>query len=225
MFRRILGLNFLVLLSLGVRAADAGECVISGPPYRLQSDTVEWQMNIASGQSCIRGIRFSDVVNPAITIISPPKFGQVTLLGPAFSYAAKSDFRGQDFFTVGVSGAINRASGTSTIRVLVSIGDELPASPALAVPQASSRAAGAAPGLITPAIPSIDNDAALPAGDASLPPCPKWDWSTGSPPPMRPPFDRSKLYCPPPPFNPRKSAHRLHLSPITKHIVASACQN
>jgi hypothetical protein len=28
------------------------------------------------------------------------------------------------------------------------------------------------------------------------------DWSKGAPPPMRPPFDRSKLHCPPPPFKP-----------------------
>ena len=200
MFGRILGLGFLVFMSLGVRAVYAGECVISGPPYRLQSDTVEWRMNIASGQSCIRGVRFNNVVNPAIKIISPPKFGQVTLLGPAFSYAAKSDFRGDDSFTVGVSGAINRASGTSTIRVLVSIGGELPA-PALAAPRPRSRAAEPAPGLIAPAVPSIDNKVPVPAG-ASLPPCPKWDWSNGAPPPMRAPFDRAKLYCPPPPFNP-----------------------
>src|SRR3974377_1654375 len=105
MCRRILGVDsLLLLLSLGVRAACASECVISGPQYRPQSDTVEWQMNIASGQSCIRGIRFSNVINPAITIISPPKFGQLTLLRPAFSYAAKSDFRGEDFFTFGVAG-------------------------------------------------------------------------------------------------------------------------
>jgi len=201
MFGRILGLVFLVLIALGASAACAGECVISGPPYQLQSDTVEWRMNIASGQSCIRGIRYGNVANPAITIISPPQFGQVTLLGPAFSYAAKSDFRGQDSFTVKVSGASNRASGTSTIRVLVSIGDQRAASPALAAPRASNRAARPAPGLIAPPIPSLNSYVPLPAG-ASLLPCPQWDWKKGAPPPMRPPFDRSKLYCPPPPFNP-----------------------
>ncbi len=76
-------------------------------------DTVEWRINFAGGQSCIRGVRFNSGVNPKIKLISPPKFGQVTLLGPAFSYVAKSDFRGEDSFTIRVSGAINRAGGTS----------------------------------------------------------------------------------------------------------------
>ena len=46
----------------------------------------------------------------------------------------------------------------------------------------------------------VDNHLPLP-DDGSLPPCPTWDWSKG-PPPMQTPFDRSKLYCPPPPFAP-----------------------
>jgi hypothetical protein len=50
-------------------------------------------------------------------------------------------------------------------------------------------------------IPAVDNTIPLQSG-APLSDCPKWDWSNGSPPPMRPPFDRSKLYCSPPPFNP-----------------------
>ena len=200
MFRQILSFVLIVLITFGVRAACAGECIVSGPPYQLQSDTVEWQMNIASGQSCVHGVRFNNVVNPTIKIISPPKFGQVTLLGWAFSYAASSGFRSEDSFTVGVSGAIKRASGTSTIHILVSVGVG-PSAPTLAAPRPGSPAAGPALVPIAPAIPSIGEASSLPAG-ASLPPCPQWDWSNGAPPPMRRPFDRSKLYCPPPPFNP-----------------------
>ncbi len=56
-------------------------------------------------------------------------------------------------------------------------------------------------GLQAPPIPAVDNTVPLPTG--ALADCPKWDWSSGAPSPMRPPFDKSKLYCPPPPFTPR----------------------
>ena len=61
-------------------------------------------------------------------------------------------------------------------------------------PPASAKSLQVAP------MPAVDNTLPLPTG--ALPNCPKWDWSSSAPPPMRPPFDRSKLYCPPPPFNP-----------------------
>jgi hypothetical protein len=63
------------------------------------------------------------------------------------------------------------------------------------------KSAPMAPTSVQGPLPPVDNTIPLPEG-ATLPDCPKWDWSKGSPPPMRPPFDRSKLYCPPPPFNP-----------------------
>jgi len=44
--------------------------------------------------------------------------------------------------------------------------------------------------------------AEVPVPSGQLPDCPTWDWSKGAPPPMSPPFDRSKLYCPPSPFHP-----------------------
>jgi hypothetical protein len=192
---RIACLDLLVLFSLGIRAAFAGECLISGPRYQLQSDTVEWRMKIRSGQSCLHGVRFNDVAIDTINLISPPQFGQVTMPGWSFSYTAKSDFQGEDSFAVGVSGAIKRVSGTSTIRIVVSIVGT-PQTPGLAVPRNRPPAPAPARALQASPTPSVE-----PTG-ASLPPCPVWDWSSGAPPPMRPPFERSKLYCPPPPFNP-----------------------
>ena len=79
------------------REARAGGCLITGPRYQLRSDTIEWQMKTRIGQSCIRGIRFSNVANPVIKIISPPRFGELTLLGPSFSYRASAAFRDEDF--------------------------------------------------------------------------------------------------------------------------------
>jgi hypothetical protein len=78
-------------------------------------------MQIHTGQSCVRGIRFNDVSFGTINLISSPKFGQVTLLGSGFSYKTRSDFQGEDSFVIKVSGAIKKVSGTSTIHIVVTI--------------------------------------------------------------------------------------------------------
>jgi hypothetical protein len=128
-FVRTACFNLLVLLSigilfcLGIRTSDAGECNVTGPYYQLASDTVEWQLRIVSGQSCVQRIRFHAVENiTTIDLISSPQFGQVTVLDHvAFTYMAKPDFQGQDSFSLQVSGAIKKVNGTSTIRIVVSI--------------------------------------------------------------------------------------------------------
>jgi hypothetical protein len=110
----------LLLLLLGIQAASAADCVVDSHPYQLQSDTVQWQIKARIGQSCRRGVRFKLISNPVITIISPPRFGALTVQGPSFAYTAGPDFRDEDSFTLEVSGFIRRVSGTSTIRVAVS---------------------------------------------------------------------------------------------------------
>jgi hypothetical protein len=45
----------------------------------------------------------------------------VKLLGPGFSYTAKSDFEGQDSFTIQISGMLNGIRGSSDIRIIVSV--------------------------------------------------------------------------------------------------------
>jgi hypothetical protein len=40
----------------------------------------------------------------------------------SFSYTAKSDFQGQDSFTIQVSGMLNGIRGSSDIRIIVSVG-------------------------------------------------------------------------------------------------------
>jgi hypothetical protein len=181
-------------LSMNTSAAYATDCIVIGPRYQLKSDLVNWSMKIGSGQSCIRGLRFNDVAMiESLQLVSPPQIGQVALKGPSFTYSAKSGYEGEDSFTVVVSGTINRSSGSSTIRVNVFVGN-----PA-AAPSLRERSPGPIAAPKPPAaLPSMTT---LP-DNGSLPPCPTWDWSKGSPPPMRPPFDRSKLYCPPPPFKP-----------------------
>jgi len=93
-----------------------------GSQYQLKSDTVDWTMQTSSGQSCIRGLRDNRVTIDTAKLISPPQSGQVKLLGPGSSYTAKSDFEGQDSFTIQVSGMLNGRRGNSNIRIIVSVG-------------------------------------------------------------------------------------------------------
>lgn len=115
----MLRLVFL-LLSLGMQIANAGECHFRGPQYELQSDTVEWEMKSRVGQSCIRGIRYKLVANPVIKIVTPPRFGSLTLQGPSFSYTTGANFQQEDSFTIEIFGSIGGMSGTSIINVLIS---------------------------------------------------------------------------------------------------------
>jgi Bacterial Ig-like domain/RTX calcium-binding nonapeptide repeat (4 copies) len=117
--RRIACILPLVCLSPAGSALSANGCMLSGARYALASDTVNWSLTIGGGHSCIRGFRFNKAVVSKTILISPPQHGQVKLLGPGFSYTPNSDFQGKDFFTVEISGSINRVYGTSTIRISV----------------------------------------------------------------------------------------------------------
>jgi len=112
-------LNFLLH---GPAAAFERSCLISGPRYELATDTVEWSMKIARGQSCTRGLRFSNVAIEHVKLVSSPQSGRVTLQGPGFAYTARSDFQGQDSFEILVWGIVNRIHGSSTIHVTVLVG-------------------------------------------------------------------------------------------------------
>jgi hypothetical protein len=122
------GATLLALLLVFVRPALGDACVLTmGSQYLLRSDTVDWTMQTSSGQSCIRGLRHARVTIDSAKLISPAQSGQVKLLGPGFSYTAKSDFEGQGSFTIQVSGMLNGIRGSSDIRIIVSVGPkELP---------------------------------------------------------------------------------------------------
>jgi hypothetical protein len=47
---------------------------------------------IGSGKSCVRGLRMNDVVLERVSLIVPPKSGNVQLIGPGFRYTANPDF-------------------------------------------------------------------------------------------------------------------------------------
>ena len=196
-FHNVFFVVLIAVLSLSTPAVCATECVVSGPRYRLISDAVNWSMKIGSGQSCIRGLQFNNVVFESLKLVSPPKNGQIALRGPSFIYSAKPEYEGEDFFTLEVSGTINKSRGRSTIHFIVSVGGPGSA----AIPRDRSPGPIAAPDTLMPPT-AVENYVPSPPVDGTMPPCPIWDWSKGSPPPMRPPFNRSKLYCPPSPFRP-----------------------
>jgi hypothetical protein len=174
--------------------AIAETCVINSPRYRLTSDSVDWSIAIGSNRICYGGIRLNTVIIDNVKLISLPRFGQITLLGPGFLYKANPNFDGRDSFTIIVSGTINRTRGSSTIHfVVTAVGAQAPIHP----PSPASHPEHTEPGS---GAPSSASPAVLPTG--SPPPCPTWDWSKGAPPPMRRPFDRTKLVCPPAPFAP-----------------------
>ena len=121
-FHNVFFVVLIAVLSLSTPAVCATECVVSGPRYRLISDAVNWSMKIGSGQSCIRGLQFNNVVFESLKLVSPPKNGQIALRGPSFIYSAKPEYEGEDFFTLEVSGTINKSRGRSTIHFIVSVG-------------------------------------------------------------------------------------------------------
>jgi hypothetical protein len=105
--------------------AFADSCLFSdAPPFQLSSDAVEWTMQIASGTTCIRGLKVGSTNIKDVKLIVPPQSGKVDIKGPSFSYTAKADFRGRDEFAVQVSGTMVRIAGVSDIKVTVSVVDK-----------------------------------------------------------------------------------------------------
>jgi hypothetical protein len=120
-----LGIIFSVTMLFLAAPAFADSCLFSvAPPFRLSSDTVEWTMQIASGRTCTRGLNLGPTKITAVKLVAPPQAGKVGIEGPSFSYVAKTDFQGQDDFTVQVSGTMVRIAGVSHIRVTVSVVDK-----------------------------------------------------------------------------------------------------
>ena len=100
---------------------SAQTCVSQAPHYLLTSDTVDWSVQVASGRSCLRGLRFGNVVLQKVRRTAPPKSGNEQLVGPAFRYTANPGFHGEDSFSVEVLGFAGKVRGSSTIHVAVSV--------------------------------------------------------------------------------------------------------
>ena len=149
----------LSVFFLGILSTFADACVLNGPRYQLASDTVRWSLKLNGGETCIRGVRFNNVVLDKLAVVSAPQTGHVTLQGPGFSYKAATDFQGSDFFSLTVSGATNKVPGSSTIEVEVSVirADELRRFPTMISPSSQSQ-------------PSPPSPAGSPTSSPPLPP-------------------------------------------------------
>ena len=110
-----------IVAMLGVRPSFAQPCAVQIQTYQLNLDNVDWPMTVGDGRSCTGGFRVRNVTLESVRLVLPPEHGQVRLQGPGFTYRAQPGFRGQDSFTVVVSGSLKKAAGTSTIRVLISV--------------------------------------------------------------------------------------------------------
>jgi hypothetical protein len=127
----------LSVIVLAVLTTFADACVLNGPRYQLASDTVRWSLELTDGETCIRGVRFNNVVVNKLMVVSLPHSGHITLRGTGFSYEAARDFQGRDFFSLMVSGATNKVPGSSTIEVEVSVTSAMAGSSASSAPQPS----------------------------------------------------------------------------------------
>jgi len=120
-----LGISSLATLLLFAMPALADSCIFSAaPPFQLSSDAVDWTMQIGSGTSCTRGLKFGPINISEVKLVAPPQSGQVAIKGPSFSYTAKAGFQGQDEFTFQVSGTMVRMAGVSDVKVTVSVVDK-----------------------------------------------------------------------------------------------------
>ena len=106
---------------VGVHSAKAGDCVPAGPPAKLDFESVDWTIVIASGQTCLRGLRSGAMILESVAVSAPAKFGEATVQGYGFSYRAPRDFKGEDSFSVTMSGTNRGIRGNSIIRVQVSV--------------------------------------------------------------------------------------------------------
>jgi len=110
-----------VLSLIGFRPSLAQPCYGQTPIYQFSSDSVDWSIKVGSGRSCSAGFRIRSTVLESIKLVVAPEHGQVTLQGPGFTYKADSGFKGEDSFAVLVSGTLEGAPGSSTIRITVSV--------------------------------------------------------------------------------------------------------
>lgn len=108
-------------LLLGGGQAMAGGCAITGPPAKLDSTAIDWTLVIASGQSCVHGLRGGAMMLDSVRISAPAKSGEAAVQGYGFVYRARADFKGEDSFSVVIAGSNRGIRGSSTIRVLVSV--------------------------------------------------------------------------------------------------------
>jgi hypothetical protein len=111
----------VIWLIVGTQSANAGDCIPGGPFPTLNSESVDWNIVIPSGRTCLHGLRTGAMLIKSVAISAPAKFGEAIVQGYGFSYEAPPDFKGEDSFAVTLVGTNRGISGNSIIRVHVSV--------------------------------------------------------------------------------------------------------
>ncbi|WP_245306037.1 Ig-like domain-containing protein [Bradyrhizobium sp. LTSP849] len=109
----------MAALSIGPATATLN-CLRDNQPYKLAGDSIDWSMTIKPGANCIQGLRWSTMQIFSVSIAEQPKRGELVLVGPGFRYFAKSDFNGDDSFSLVVVGKNRHDAGQSVIHIKVS---------------------------------------------------------------------------------------------------------
>ena len=118
---RLLGKLVLVGMLIGAGPSWAGDCIVSGPAPQLDAQPIAWSFAIAGGQRCLKGLRSAAMLLDQVAVESPAKYGQATVQGYAFSYQAPRDFKGEDVFSVAITGRFRGVAGRSVIEVRVNV--------------------------------------------------------------------------------------------------------
>ncbi len=118
---RVAAFSTSVAALLWSTGAGAADCTVNGPRPHLDGTAVDWTLVIASGQSCIRGLRSGSMVLDGVRISTAARAGEARVEGYGFVYKAPPGFTGDDSFSVTLSGKEIGIGGVSTVNVHVSV--------------------------------------------------------------------------------------------------------
>jgi hypothetical protein len=118
---RFVAYLFCIGVVVAADSVAADGCLVTGPRARLDSESVDWQLVIASGQRCVRGLRSSTMILHNVSISDPAQNGEATAEGYGFVYKARPNFKGEDAFAVTMTGVERGIRGTTIVRVRVSV--------------------------------------------------------------------------------------------------------
>ncbi|WP_063778848.1 hypothetical protein [Bradyrhizobium sp. LTSP857] len=120
----------LLTIALGVAVSVAAACPASATPtcvrekqpFALSSDTMHWTINIAAGDDCIQGLRWSYMQIYSVSVLDAPSKGKLIVVGPGFRYiASQSDDPSIDKFKLRISGKNRRDLGESILEIEVRV--------------------------------------------------------------------------------------------------------
>jgi hypothetical protein len=94
----------------------------SGVPTQIGYGRVGNEMKIASGHTCIRGLRSGAVSSSTVELISPPQSGQVTRVRPRLFIQSESGLSRAGRIHSASVGYAHEDAGNSEIRVIVDVG-------------------------------------------------------------------------------------------------------